>query len=119
MGIGVEVSCPNCGSFTLPLGRGMRRPNRCVFPFMCRACRYESNLDIYAEELRCSNCSGNDVVPYGHPAVVREHGTTIVFQCEGTPRFSADILTLTNGKYWCPGCEQFTASFGDSGIRWD
>lgn len=119
MGIGIEVSCPCFGSYTLPVGPRQRPPKMCWFLFLCQTCRCCSQLDIHAKRLRCTHCQGEDVVPYGHPDAIGQPGTKTIFQCWPCKRFAPELLTLTDGTYWCPTCEQFTASFRDCGIRWD
>jgi hypothetical protein len=119
VGIGVEVSCPCFGSFELLIGPSPRPPETCWFPFLCRACRCCSNLNIHAGQHQCQHCGSPDVVPYGNPEAVGELGPTVVFKCWPCERFQPKALTLTDGRYWCPSCKRFTASFRDCGIRWD
>jgi hypothetical protein len=59
------------------------------------------------------------VVPYGSPEAVGERGPEVVFECWPCERFPPEVLTLTDGKYWCPTCQQFSVSFRRCGIRWD
>ena len=119
MGIGIEVSCPCFGSFTLRVGPGMASPQSCLFLFLCSECRGVSDLDIHAAELSCSHCGSSAVVPYGSPSAVGEVGPVVVFCCGPTERFTQEQLTLTDGAYFCPSCQGFTARFRDVGIRWD
>jgi hypothetical protein len=119
MGIGVEVSCPCFGKFTLQVGPRITPPDYCLFPFLCTACETVSCLDIHAELLACDDCGATSVVPYGSPPAVGELGSNVVFACWPCERFTADQLTLTDGTYWCPTCRNYTARFRDAGIRWD
>jgi hypothetical protein len=119
MGIGLNVSCPCFGSFTLQVGPRIASPRYCLFPFLCTECRTVSTLDIYADRLACTHCGSAAVVPYGSPPAVGELGPTVVVACGPSERFTADQLTLTDGTYWCPTCQKYTARFSDSGIRWD
>jgi hypothetical protein len=119
MGIGIEICCPCFGSYKLSIGPSPRPPKKCWFLFLCRDCRCCSSLNIHAAQLRCQHCESEDVVPYGDPDAIGERGEKVIFQCWPCERFSPDVLTLTDGKYWCPTCGQYTASFRDGGIRWD
>ncbi len=119
MGIGVNVSCPCFGSFTLRVGPRIAPPKYCLFPFLCTECHAASALDICAERLACEHCRSASVVPYGSPPAVGQLGSQVIFGCSPTDRFSADQLTITDGTYWCPTCRQHTARFTDSGIQWD
>jgi hypothetical protein len=119
MGIGVKVSCPCFGSFTLQVGPRIAPPRYCLFPFLCTTCKAESCLDIHAERLACEHCGSASVMPYGSAPAVGELGPNVVFACWRSDRFSANELTLTDGRYWCPTCREYTARFEDAGIRWD
>lgn len=119
MGIGVNVSCPCFGSFTLQVGPRLARPKYCLFPFLCTSCESASSLDIHAESLVCDHCGSGSVIPYGIPPALGKVGSAVVFACSPCDRFSADQLTLTDGTYWCPTCRQHTARFTDAGIQWD
>src|SRR3982751_4545481 len=113
MGIGVKVSCPCFGSFTVPLGPRLRPPQSCRFPFMCTECDGASYLDIYAHVLACEHCGSASVLPYGSPSAVGKLGTGVVLACTPCDKFSADQLTLTDGTYWCPTCRSHNVRFSD------
>ena len=119
MGIGLEVSCPCFGDFTLQVGPRIAPPKYSLFPFLCTVCKGVACLDIHAESPACSRCGSGSVVPFGDPLAVGELGREIVFACGPCERFSADQLTLTDGSYWCPTCRKFTTRFQDAGIQWD
>jgi hypothetical protein len=119
MGIGVTVSCPCFGSYTLRVGPRMALPKYCLFPFMCTDCEAVSCLDIHAESRACEHCRSASLVPYGSPPAVGELGANVVFACWHSDTFPAEQLTLTDGTYWCPTCHKHTARFEDAGIRWD
>lgn len=119
MGIGVNVSCPCFGRFTMQVGPRLAPPKYCLFPFLCLDCEAVSCRDIHAESLLCAHCGCAAIVPYGSAPAVGELGQHVVFGCWPSERFSADQLTLTDGTYWCPTCRQHTARFEDAGITWD
>lgn len=119
MGIGVKVSCPCFGHFTLQVGPRIRPPKYCLFPFLCTKCEAVSCLDIHAESLVCQQCGSAEVVPYGSPPAIGVLGSAVIFACAPTDRFSAEQLTVTDGTYWCPTCRKHTAHFSDAGIKWD
>ena len=119
MGIGVNLSCPCFGSLTMRVGPRLRPPRYCLFPFLCTSCWTTSTLDIYAESPACDRCGSAAVVPYGRAPAVGELGAKVVYACGPTPRFSAEDLTLTDGTYWCPTCQDPTARFEDAGTLWD
>jgi hypothetical protein len=119
MGTGLKLSCPCFGSFTLQVGPRISPPDYCLFPFMCTECKASSCLDIHAESLACEHCGSASVVPYGSPAAVGELGPNNVFACWHSDRFPAHHLTLTDGTYWCPTCQNHSARFSDAGIQWD
>jgi len=119
MGIGLRVTCPCFGSFTLQVGARLSPPKYCLFPFVCTSCKSASCLDIHADLLTCEQCGSASVTPYGSPQAVGELGTSVVFACSPSDRFTADQLKLTDGTYWCPTCRKHTARFSDSGIKWD
>jgi hypothetical protein len=80
-----------------------------------------SNLDVCdPKHLLCAHCGGSDVVPYGSPEALGERGAQIVFKCRSKrAAFPVELLTLTNGKYWCPACETFSLEFRETDIHWD
>jgi ribosomal protein L37AE/L43A len=119
MGIGLKVSCPCFGSFTLQVGARIALPKYCLFPFLCTECEAASALNINAGLLACDHCGSASVIPYGSHPAVGELGSTVVFACSPSDRFSAEQLTLTNGTYWCPTCRHHTTRFSDAGIMWD
>ena len=119
MGIGVTVSCPCFGNFTLQVGPRIAPPKFCLFPFLCTSCQSVTCLDIHAAALSCPQCGSGSVVPYGGPPAIGELGPNVVFGCGPTERFSVAQLTLTDGPYWCPTCRKHTARFSDAGILWD
>lgn len=119
MGKGVEISCPCFGSFTLPVGPRSAPPKFCLFMFLCKECQCVSNLDIHAAELSCQHCGSSAVVPFGSPPAVGELGPRVVFQCWPCERFTPEQLTLTDGTYFCPTCQKYTARFRDAEIFWD
>ena len=53
MGIGLKVTCPCFGSFTLQVGARLSPPKYCLFPFVCTSCKSASCLDIHADLLTC------------------------------------------------------------------
>jgi Zn finger protein HypA/HybF involved in hydrogenase expression len=119
MGIGLTVTCPCYGSFTLLVGPRIAAPRSCLFPFLCTSCESASTLDVYAAPRGCEHCGSTSVIPYGSPQAVGTLGPEVVFACSASDRYSQAQLTLTDGTYWCPTCRHHTARFSDSGLKWD
>ena len=118
MGIGLKVSCDCFGEFTMMVGERIKPPKYSLFPFMCIDCDAASALDIYADSQICEHCGSSAVGPYGRDPAVGALGPQVDFACGPTERFTVEQLTLTDGTYWCPTCQQHTACFTDAGLPW-
>jgi len=115
MGALLTASC-DCGySANLQLGGGMANfETVCLFPVYCGDCRALVEVNILESRINCSQCEGSNIVAYDASELMGEPGEEEVFSWNVRGR----SLSLSNGRYFCPECQQMRLRFEDAGC-WD
>ena len=115
----------------------------CLFPCYCADCKTLYVDNLYAEQLRCKECDSTNAIPYDDPQLQRDPQPQTQPQHEPPPkkrffffrkkqeqdlrqkqeedlRFSWNTqaklgrnIKITEGKYFCPACEEFNLQFSD------
>jgi hypothetical protein len=118
MGAMATATC-DCGySRDLWLGGGMTNfETMCLFPIYCRGCRTLQQANLLDSPVLCPGCGGSDVLPYDAPELIGETGVGRVFNWNLGKR-SRRVLTLSDGRYLCPACQQTQLRFKATGC-WD
>ena len=112
MGSSVQAFCP-CGvEEEIMIGGGMLNfEETCLFPFCCEKCRSLVEANAYEENPICPGCGTEELIRYGDALLEGLKGENEVENWFD--------LTLTDGTYKCPKCEQPTLRFLPGSIHWD
>jgi len=116
MGDLVDIIC-DCGyqAEMLSVGGGFLDFNDvCHFPCLCLNCKEIVNADVFQKPITCPKCHGQEIKPYDHPSLIGEQGEEIIADWH-VEEIIGRALVLTDGKYYCPKCEQYSLSFLNSG----
>jgi RNA polymerase subunit RPABC4/transcription elongation factor Spt4 len=116
MGGIVKAFCA-CGyKKELYLGGGMKNfTTYCNFPIFCRKCKLLLEVNLLKKDVVCPICQHFDYLAYDDPSLIKQKGNEIFsWNYEKIGR----KLVLTDGKYLCPSCGQFSLSFVNVG-NWD
>ncbi len=117
MGSSIDAHCFTCGYDTfLITGGGMHNHTKyAAWPVICLSCSAVTTGNFKSSPLLCERCKNSNVSPLTTPDQWKGDGKTIANWSD---------LTLTNGHYRCPKCNQFELRFGTnfgrhSIIMWD
>ena len=116
MGASTDAHCFACGYDTfLMLGGGMADSTFAAWPVVCKECSAVTTANFEQAPLICQKCQSSNVTPMTDPHEWKGDGEVIENWGE---------LSLTDGHYRCPKCDQFSLRFGtDAGghgtIMWD
>ena len=119
MGSAVTATC-GCGlKVDIDIGGGMvNGPTTCYFPCLCEACHKVVQVNLLARRLRCPKCRGANPVPYDDPRLLGSPGENVVAAWNIKEQLGRS-LSLTDGSYFCPKCQNMSLQFRDSGLCWD
>ncbi|MFB1490910.1 MULTISPECIES: hypothetical protein [unclassified Thiocapsa] len=118
MGCSVVATCSACGfdSGLLMIGGGMDTfTTMFAFPAYCKACDALVVVNMLDSPRRCRKRHREEPKPYTDPALMGAPGANVVASWS----HAGQLLELTDGSYFCPGCHRFTLSFHDGGLAWD
>jgi hypothetical protein len=117
MGSIIKAQC-KCGyEHEMHLGGGMLNfTTNCNFPVFCSKCRSLFEANILDKNLTCPKCHDSDIIPYYDKSLCSEKGNE-VFSWNMQEEIGRELI-LTDGKYLCPNCGQFSMSFVACG-HWD
>jgi len=117
MGQAFDAKC-KCGYETaVATGTGRASRNSCWFPVFCKDCQTLAASNVKTSIPTCPICGSSNVVPYDSEELKQKDGETILECCENGAQ-SGQFLRLTDGKYFCPSCKEYTLSFEDTGSIW-
>jgi Zn finger protein HypA/HybF involved in hydrogenase expression len=124
MGSEVNATC-KCGLNTIIRiggGSGGVSATVCYFPCLCANCYNLVQASLIGASPQCPECQSTKLIPYDDPSLVLSAGKSVVNVWNmwnsviGEP---VRKLELTDGKYKCPKCGNFTLFFASTGTRWD
>jgi len=117
MGSIIQAHC-DCGyQREILLGGGMMNfTTYCNFPAYCSKCKGLFEANLFKKELECPDCENNDALPYDDDSLCKQKSKP-VFDWNVQDEIGK-YLELTDGKYLCPKCSQYTMSFRHVGC-WD
>lgn len=121
MGSSVNAKC-SCGfqATDLLIGGGMSNFRTfCSFPIFCNDCQELQVANLLAEPLECPACHSQSVTAYDDAALKQSDGGNKVVTSWNVSDRLGRILQLTDDKYLCPSCKQFTLKFEEGGLMWD
>ena len=117
MGQAFSAKC-KCGYKTeVATGGGRATPNSCLFPVFCKDCQKQEASNVSAPVPTCTLCGSTNVVPYDAEELKQKDGETILECCENGAQ-PGKFINLTDGKYYCPSCKEYTLSFERTGTIW-
>jgi ribosomal protein S27AE len=115
MGTIIEAKCI-CG-FTneMFLGGGkLSFQTYAAFPYYCKSCKSLFVENFLAENKSCKKCSSTDILPY-YDDTLRSHASNKEIFGWNVDKFT---LKLTDDKYLCPKCGEYSLIFTPVGY-WD
>ncbi len=112
MGTSTDAHCSACGYDTfLMLGGGMsNHTTYAAWPVSCKTCAAVTTANFKESPLVCRSCKSQDVTSPTDLRWWKGDGNVIESWLMGLAR--DDALTLTNGHYRCPKCDEFELRFG-------
>lgn len=119
MGAMVKARCDcNYSAFAMVGGGMLNYSTYCGFPVYCRSCKQLHAANLLASPVLCPECDGGDVAPYDSSALTGEQGDEEVFSWYAGGMLGR-IPCLTNGRYFCPACQQMRLRFELAPGSWD
>ncbi|MFC2172120.1 hypothetical protein ACFLU6_05750 [Acidobacteriota bacterium] len=117
MGGIVKAQC-QCGyEREMLLGGGMSNfTTHCNFPAYCRDCEDLVEVNLLQKKTSCPKCKGRDITPYDDDSMCQEKGEP-VFSWNVQEELGGELI-LTDGRYLCPNCGEFSLCFQEAGC-WD
>ncbi|WP_156947001.1 hypothetical protein [Afipia birgiae] len=109
VGFSTDAHCFACG-YDIFLMLGGNRANHTTYaawPVTCKMCAAVTTANFKQSPLTCQECDSGDVIPPIDPQWWKGDGD--VNENWGMGR---NALTLTNGHYRCPKCDEFELRFG-------
>jgi hypothetical protein len=118
MGCTAIASCP-CGydSGELFIGQGMTGPDPCHFPAYCKEGNHLVDVNMLDHPRRCPAGHKMEPVPYNAKSLNKEIGLKVVADWNWLDE--KNHLVLTDGRYLCPACKQYTLAFREGTMMWD
>ena len=119
MGSKVKAIC-KCGvNRDILIGGGMRSfKYECLFPCLCENCNDVVEVNLFKGNLPCPKCSNENLIPYDDDRVIGIKGDQNIVSWDVSCKLGR-ILTLKNGSYKCPKCENLTLEFWRLMFNWD